>query len=211
LDDYYYSQRGQSPIASSSSSDVQNSRSRTPAIRNSRSRSSVTIRNSKSRSLVTIQNSRSRTPAIEKLKSKTSSISSINPIVDPNNTNSLGGQNNYIEAINSAIITLINEIHSIKEAQQSWRISLDLDKQKLDKKRKETNFRRGDKKERKQKGIAHMLDTNNNLFDTLHLSSLNLNEFKENCELIMNKGEYHSDEVFETDEELVKKEVQVGI
>ena len=53
-----------------------------------------------------------------------------------------------------------------------------------------------------------MFNINDPLLVKLQPPSLSLDDFKEDCEFIMNEGEYHSDEVSETDEELTKKEIE---
>ena len=45
----------------------------------------------------------------------------------------------------------------------------------------------------------------------LQPSSLSWEVFKEDCETLMNEGEYHSDEISETDEDLTNKEIEEHI
>ena len=52
-----------------------------------------------------------------------------------------------------------------------------------------------------------MFNTNDPLLTKLHPSSINWDDFKEDCESMMNDGKYHSDEISETDEELTRKEL----
>ncbi|GBC49379.2 uncharacterized protein OCT59_015669 [Rhizophagus irregularis] len=95
-----------------------------------------------------------------------------------------------------------------RHRRESWMVSLDPDKTRFEKKRKGTNSRRKDKKERRQKGIEHMFNINDASLKEFQPSSLSWEEFKEDCETIFNEGGFHSDEVSETDEELTKKEIE---
>ena len=53
-----------------------------------------------------------------------------------------------------------------------------------------------------------MFNINDSLLKDLQLTSLTWDEFKEDCETLMNEGGFHSDEISETDEELTKKEIE---
>ncbi|UZN99467.1 uncharacterized protein OCT59_000737 [Rhizophagus irregularis] len=96
-----------------------------------------------------------------------------------------------------------------RHRRESWMVSLDPDKTRFEKKRKGTNSRRKDKKERRQKGIEHMFNINDASLKEFQPSSLSSgSSMVQDCETIFNEGGFHSDEVSETDEELTKKEIE---
>ncbi|CAG8699750.1 8236_t:CDS:2 [Funneliformis caledonium] len=72
---------------------------------------------------------------------------------------------------------VLQQLH--RHRHENWKVSLDPEKAKSEKKRKGTNEER--------------------------------DEFKNNCKLLMNEGEFHSNEVSESDDELVQKEVDINI
>ncbi|CAB4431075.1 unnamed protein product [Rhizophagus irregularis] len=104
---------------------------------------------------------------------------------------------------------VLQQLH--RHRRENWRINLDPEKAKSEKKRKGINSRRGDKKERHQKGLIHMFNAKDNLLSKLKPSSLSWDEFNDDCELLMNEGEFHSNEVSETDDELAQEEVNMDI
>ncbi|CAB4441974.1 unnamed protein product [Rhizophagus irregularis] len=53
-----------------------------------------------------------------------------------------------------------------------------------------------------------MFNAKDNLLSKLKPSSLSWDEFNDDCELLMNEGEFHSNEVSETDDELAQEEVR---
>ncbi|CAG8593304.1 2646_t:CDS:2 [Funneliformis mosseae] len=63
------------------------------------------------------------------------------------------------------------------------------------------------KKERKQKGLTYIFNTNDAILTELRLICILQEKFKEDYETIMNKGKYYSDEVSETDKDLCDKEI----
>ena len=56
-----------------------------------------------------------------------------------------------------------------------------------------------------------MFDTRDDTLSNLKPSSLPWDEFERDCELMINEGAFHSDEVSESDEELAKKEIDMNI
>lgn len=53
-----------------------------------------------------------------------------------------------------------------------------------------------------------MFNINDPSLKEIQPSSLSWEEFKEDCEIVFDEGGFHSDEVSETDEELIKKEIE---
>ncbi|CAG8650861.1 7246_t:CDS:2 [Funneliformis caledonium] len=86
-------------------------------------------------------------------------------------------------------------------------LNLNPEKVKSEKKRKGINFRKSDKKERHRKGLSHIFNIKNSSLIDLKPSSLSWDEFKNDCELLMNEGEFYSNEVSESDDELAQKKL----
>jgi len=53
-----------------------------------------------------------------------------------------------------------------------------------------------------------MFNINNSSLKDLQLTSLIWDEFKEDCEILINEGGFHNDEISETDEKLTKKKIK---
>jgi hypothetical protein len=56
-----------------------------------------------------------------------------------------------------------------------------------------------------------MFNAKDRLLSELKPSSLSWDEFNNDCELMINEGGFHSNEVSETDDELVQKEVDMNV
>ncbi|CAG8763488.1 22351_t:CDS:2, partial [Rhizophagus irregularis] len=90
---------------------------------------------------------------------------------------------------------------------ENWQISQDDEKSKADKKRKGTNARRSDKKERQKRRFLHMYNTNDPVLLYSQPNSLSDKKYKKDIEELATNGAYHSDEMSEIDEEKMQKEI----
>ncbi|CAB4374406.1 unnamed protein product [Rhizophagus irregularis] len=70
---------------------------------------------------------------------------------------------------------------------ESWQISQNVEKVKEDKKRKGTNSRRSDKKERRKRGLQHMNATNDPIFIYLRPTLLSEKDYKRDIEKLVRK------------------------
>ncbi|PKY57447.1 hypothetical protein RhiirA4_449016 [Rhizophagus irregularis] len=98
---------------------------------------------------------------------------------------------------------VLQQLH--RHRRENWQISQDDEELKVDKKRKGTNARRSDKKERRKRGFLHMYNTNDPVLLYSQPSSLSDKKYKKDIEELATNGAYHSDEMSETDEEKLKK------
>jgi hypothetical protein len=64
------------------------------------------------------------------------------------------------------------------------------------------------KKKRRKCGIVHMYNTDDEVLVTCRPSNVSEDEFKADIEAIIASGEYHSDEVSETDNEKAQEEIR---
>ncbi|PKK74290.1 hypothetical protein RhiirC2_708976 [Rhizophagus irregularis] len=71
---------------------------------------------------------------------------------------------------------------------ESWQISQNVEKVKEDKKRKGTNSRRSDKKERRKRGLQHMNATNDPIFIYLRPTLLSEKDYKRDIEKLVENG-----------------------
>jgi hypothetical protein len=63
------------------------------------------------------------------------------------------------------------------------------------------------KKERRKRGIVHMYNTDDEVLQTCRPNNVSEDVFKADIEAIIASGEYHSDEVSETDNEKAREEI----
>ncbi|EXX58085.1 uncharacterized protein OCT59_018279 [Rhizophagus irregularis] len=94
---------------------------------------------------------------------------------------------------------------------ENWQISQDDEKSKADKKRKGTNARRSDKKERQKRRFLHMYNTNDPVLLYSQPNSLSDKKYKKDIEELATNGAYHSDEMSEIDEEKMQKEIAKNV
>lgn len=67
------------------------------------------------------------------------------------------------------------------------------------------------KKERRQRGIQHLYNINDPTLMYSQPRSLNTKQYMKDLEEILVDGNYHSDEISETDEERTQKEIEQHI
>uniref|UniRef100_U9U058 Uncharacterized protein n=1 Tax=Rhizophagus irregularis (strain DAOM 181602 / DAOM 197198 / MUCL 43194) TaxID=747089 RepID=U9U058_RHIID len=100
---------------------------------------------------------------------------------------------------------VLQQLH--RHRRENWKISQNSEKAKEDKKRKGTNSRRSEKKERRKRGLQYMYTTKSPTFVHLRPDSLTVEKYEKDLEEIVDNGAYYSDEISETDEEMAMKEI----
>ncbi|CAB4411446.1 unnamed protein product [Rhizophagus irregularis] len=108
----------------------------------------------------------------------------------------LGNQFQYTD---TELKKVLQNLHHHRR--DAYAISKDPLKSKVNKQRTGTNIRRKDKKERRQRGLRHMVKIKDQILVDLQLSPIPWNNWIENLEEVINNSGYHSDEVSESDTE----------